>query len=91
MPTRVPQVALSLLALSFAFAAPALAQEETPEPNVTYAAETEITFGTLEVDGEVIKPGNALISEPMRAVFNPMITLRSDFNVEIDQSVNLVK
>ncbi|MFT5585248.1 MAG: hypothetical protein ACI9VR_002836 [Cognaticolwellia sp.] len=91
MPTRVPQSALSLLALSFAFAAPALAQEETPEPNVTYAAETEIEFTGVQVDGEVIKPGNSLISEARRAVFMPMIALREDFNVEIDQSVNQVK
>ncbi len=87
----MPTKALSLLALSFAFAAPALAQDETPEPEVTYAAETEITFTGVEVDGEVVKPGNALISESRRAEFAPMIALRSDFNVEIDQSVNQVK
>lgn len=87
MPTKT----LSLLALSFALAAPALAQEETPEPQVTYAAETQIEFGELEVGGEVINPGNVLITEPRRADFAPMIALRSDFNVEIDQSVNQVK
>lgn len=87
MPTKFS----ALLALSFAFAAPALAQEETPEPKVTYAAETEITFTGVEVDGEIVKPGNALISEARRAEFNPMISLREDFNLEIDQSVNQVK
>jgi hypothetical protein len=87
----MPTKALSLLALSFAFAAPALAQDETPEPEVTYAAETEITFTGVEVDGEVVKPGTQMISEFRRAEFAPMISLRSDFNVEIDQSVNQVK
>ena len=87
----MPTKALSLLALSFAFAAPALAQEETPEPNVTYAAETEIEFTGAKVEGVVDGPNGSLILEPRRADFAPMIALRSDFNVEIDQSVNLVK
>lgn len=87
MPTKV----LSLLALSFALAAPALAQDETPEPQVSYAAETEIEFTGVQVDGEVVKPGNALVTEARRAEFAPMISLRQDFNLEIDQSVNQVK
>jgi hypothetical protein len=91
MPTRAPQTALSLLALSFAFAAPALAQEETPEPKVTYAAETQITFTGAKVEGVVNGPNGAFVAEPRRLGFAPMITLRSDFNAEIDQSVNQVK
>ena len=46
MPTRVPQTALSLLALSFAFAAPALAQEETPEPKETNPVKKLSKIGT---------------------------------------------
>lgn len=87
MPTKT----LSLLALSFVFAAPALAQDETPDPQVTYAPETHVEFTGVEVDGEVVKPGTSLISEARRAEFAPMISLRADFNAEIDQSVDQVK
>lgn len=87
MPTKT----LSLLALSFAFAVPALAQEETPEPEVTYSPETHVDFGELEITSTFQAPGLVMVGETPRRGFNPMITLRSDFNAEIDQSVDQVK
>ncbi|MCP4809894.1 MAG: hypothetical protein GY913_08110 [Proteobacteria bacterium] len=81
------------LALSVAFAAfatPALAQDEEA-PKIQYKSRTEIDFEGVEVAGELVKPQGALLLDRKRANFNPLIKLRSDFNEEMDESVNLVK
>jgi len=38
-----------------------------------------------------VKPSSALVLDRKKAEFNPLITLRSDFNVEMEQSVDEVK
>ena len=74
---------LPLLMLS----APSFAQESS----VQYKAKTEIDFEGLEVAGELIKPSGSAINVRRSAPFNPLIKLRTDFNEEMNQSVNEIK
>lgn len=58
---------------------------------VIYKSKTEIDFEGLEVAGELVKPSGALLLDRKRASFNPLIKLRTDFNEEMDASVDQVK
>lgn len=72
----------------------ALAQDEGDEgrgQKVIYKERTEIDFEGLEVAGELVKPQGALLLDRKRASFNPLIKLRTDFNDEMDRSVDQVK
>ena len=84
---------LMLGALVAVSSAPAWAQDEGEEGDrkVSYKATTEIDFEGLDVNGELVKPSSALVLDRKKAEFNPLITLRSDFNVEMEQSVDEVK
>lgn len=66
----------------------ALGQEK---PQVKYQRETEIDFDAIDITGEMVKPQGSLIAERSSARFNPLIELRTDWNVEMSQSVNHVK
>lgn len=85
---RLPVLALLLAS------APALAQEELPEappPQVIYKDVTELDIEGVTVEGTLVKPQVGLIQEPGRKGFAPMIPLRLDFNVEMVESVDLLK
>lgn len=58
---------------------------------VLYKERTEIDFEGLEVAGELVKPSGALLLDRKRASFNPLIKLRTDFNEEMNQSVDQIK
>ena len=73
---------LFLFLLSYSFA---------EDPKVIYKKETEIDFEGLEIEGELLKPSGAIISERKPAPFNPLIQLRTDFNIEMRQSVINIK
>ena len=73
---------LILIFLSYSFA---------KEPKVIYKKETEIDFEGLEIEGELLKPSGSIISERKPAPFNPLIQLRTDFNIEMRQSVIDIK
>ena len=80
----------SLILTTALISAPAFAQDEE-EPKVVYKAKTEIDFEGVEVDGELVKPQGALLLDRKRATFNPLIPLRTDFDDEMDKSVDEVK
>lgn len=80
----------SLIMTAALFSVPAFAQDEE-EPKVVYKAKTEIDFEGVEVDGELVKPQGALLLDRKRANFNPLIKLRTDFDDEMDKSVDEVK
>jgi hypothetical protein len=80
----------SILVFAFISLAPAFAQDEE-EPKVIYKARTEIDFEGVEVAGELVKPQGALLLERKRANFNPLIKLRTDFDDEMEKSVDEVK
>ena len=69
---------------------PAFAQDDE-EPKVVYKSRTEIDFEGVEVDGELVKPQGALLLDRKRANFNPLIKLRTDFDEEMDKSVDEIK
>jgi hypothetical protein len=73
------------------FSGAAFADDNQEEPKVIYKERTEIDFEGVEIAGELVRPQGSLVIERNRAKFNPMIKLRTDFDDEIDKSVDEVK
>jgi len=65
--------------------------DEPEEPKVVYKKQTEIDFEALELEGQLLKPQGALLLERKRATFNPLITLRTDFNEEMKDSIKVIE
>ena len=76
--------------LIFLLSSVAYANDEE-EPKVVYKQKTEIDFESVEVQGELVKPQGSLVLERKRAQFNSMVWIRSDFDNEMDKSVEEVK
>lgn len=74
-----------LLLISVAFA------QDAKEPTVVYKKKTEIDFEGLEIEGEMIKPHGAVVTDRKGAAFNPLIQLRLDFAPEMSQSIQDIK
>lgn len=72
-----------LIALAFA--------NDEKETKVVYKQKTEIDFEGLEIEGQLLKPHGAVIQERKGAAFNPLIQLRTNFQVEMSQSVSDIK
>ena len=81
--------AILILLSSNAFADDPKPQEQ--EPRIVYKEKTEIDFEGLEIEGELIKPQGALLLDRRSATFNPLIKLRTDFDDEMDKSVDEIK
>ena len=81
------RIAISFIAATF-LAAPAFAQDDA---EVIYQERTEIDFEEVDVSGELVKPQGQLLLERRRASFNPLITLRTEFNNEMRESIDDVK
>ena len=60
-------------------------------PKIVYKKETEIDFEALELEGELVKPLGNLSIEKRKAAFNPLITLRKDFNEEMKESIKVIE
>lgn len=58
---------------------------------IRYQRQTEIDFEAIDITGEMIKPQGSLIVERSEARFNPLIELRTDWNTEMNQSVDHIK
>ena len=69
----------------------AYADETEEEPKVVYKQRTEIDFEGVEIAGELVKPQGSLILDRKHAKFNPMIWVRTDFDDEMDKSVDEIK
>ena len=67
------------------------AEPNSEEPRVIYQRETIIDFEALDIEGQLIGPDGTLILDRRAASFNPLITLREDFNDLMSQSVDEVK
>ena len=87
----MPATSRILLTLCILFSSSALADETEQEPQVIYKERTEIDFEGVEIQGELVRPQGALLLERKRAQFNSMIKLRTDFDDEMDKSVDEVK
>ena len=70
---------------------PAVADKGENEPKVIYKSKTEIDFEGVEIQGELVRPQGSLILDRKRAQFNSMIKLRTDFDDEMDKSVDEIK
>mgnify|MGYP003647421995 CR=1 FL=1 len=69
----------------------AYADDKEEEPKVVYKQRTEIDFEGVEIEGELVKPQGSLVLDRRHAKFNPMIRLRTDFDDEMDKSVQEIK
>ena len=58
------------------------------DAKTVYKKKTEVDFEAFEIEGRLVKPQGSIILERKRAVFNPLIKLRVDFNKEMTNSVN---
>ena len=61
------------------------------QPEETYQRRTVIDFGEIDVNGQLVKPDITPITVAQRPAFNPLIQLRSDFNKEMNASVNDIR
>jgi len=64
---------------------------EQEERSVIYKQRTEIDFEGIEIQGILVKPQGSLILDRRSASFNPLIKLRTDFDDEIEKSVDEIK
>ena len=64
---------------------------EKEEPRVVYKQKTEIDFEGVEIEGELVKPQGALLLDRKRASFNSMVWIRTDFDDEMDKTVEEIK
>jgi|688.fasta_scaffold47395_9 hypothetical protein len=81
----------TVIATSLFFAPLAAFAGEDEEGRVTYRQKTEIDFEELEIEAPLQKPQSALILERKKAQFNPLIQLRTNFNPEMEQSIDEIK
>jgi hypothetical protein len=56
--------------------------------DVIYKEKTEIDFEAVDVEGQLKKPQGVLSMERVKASFNPLVQLREDFTLEMENSVN---
>jgi len=52
---------------------------------------TEVDFDGLDVNAPLVKPSGVLVSERRRASFNSLISLRANFDAEVDASIDDMK
>lgn len=78
---------LMFLLSTFAFAQ----SPETPTTNVEYAKETVIDFVAAEIEGSLSKPQMVLVSDWKPAYAGSLLTLRTSFAMEMNQSIENVK
>lgn len=81
--------ALFLVAISAA-----QAQDSALEREVRWRPVTELTesdFQQLHLDGRLVGPEGVLLLERQRARFNPLISMRTDFDREMIASLRTVR
>ncbi len=89
---RFTRTLLVLAAITTFGATGALAQEvDDSERKIIYKSRTEIDFEGVDVAGELVKPSGALLLDRKKGSFNPLIRLREEFNLEMENSVNYIK
>ena len=82
---------MKMLLLTVLLSTPAHADDEDETRTVVYKQRTEIDFEGVEVQGQLVRPQGALILDRKRANFNPLIKLRTDFDDEMNKSVDEIK
>ena len=83
---RVMTIVFGMMAAGTAFAG-----DEPVAPKVVYKAVTEVTFGEVGLEGEMIRPEVKISTERAKAHFPSFIQLRTEWKQEMARSVNDVK
>jgi hypothetical protein len=84
-------VKIFVLILMLFFPFPANAQERGDNERIIYKQRTEIDFEGVDIQGELVKPQGTLLLDRRAASFNPLIKLRENWNLEIKESIRIVK
>ena len=63
---------------------------QAEEPKIVYKENTEIDFESVEIEGQLKKPQGSLISEQNRALFNPLVNIRTNWSSEMIESINQI-
>ena len=63
---------------------------QADEPKIIFKEKTEIDFESVEIEGQLKKPQGSLVSEQQRAIFNPLIKIREEWNQEMIDSLDQV-
>lgn len=79
------------LLVSMALADDAAAQDDVSDRKIIYRQKTEIDFEGLDIEGEMVKPSSSLVLERKKADFNPLVKIRTEWNDEIEFSVDEAK
>ena len=58
------------------------------EPKIIYKEKTEIDFEAVDIEGRNKKPMQTLITETNRAIFNPLVKIRTSWHEEMTDSLN---
>ena len=80
-----------VLILSLLFPFPANAQERGDNERIIYKQRTEIDFEGVDIQGELVKPQGTLLLDRRAASFNPLIKLRENWNLEIKESIRMMR
>ena len=83
------KIVVLIFALFFPF--PANAQERGDNERIIYKQRTEIDFDGVDIQGELVKPQGTLLLDRRAASFNPLIKLRENWNLEMKESIRMIK
>jgi tRNA1(Val) A37 N6-methylase TrmN6 len=83
------KIVVLIFALFFPFLANA--QEREDNKRIIYKQRTEINFDGVDVQGELVKPQGTLLLDRRSASFNPLIKLRENWNLEIKESIRIMR
>ena len=78
-----------ILLLFFPFSANG--QERGDNDRIVYKQRTEIDFDGVDIQGELVKPQGTLLLDRRSASFNPLIKLRENWNLEIKESIRMIR
>ena len=79
------------LLVSMALADDSTTQDDVSDRKIIYRQKTEIDFEGLDIEGEMVKPSSSLVLERKKADFNPLVKIRTEWNDEIEFSVDEAK
>ena len=80
-----------VLILLLFFPLSANGQERGDNDRIVYKQRTEIDFDGVDIQGELVKPQGTLLLDRRSASFNPLIKLRENWNLEIKESIRMIR
>tara|TARA_A100001011_G_C13842658_1_gene647641 strand:- start:229 stop:495 length:267 start_codon:yes stop_codon:yes gene_type:complete len=77
--------------LFLVLSAPTVFADEAEKSTVRYKKKTEIDFDDVNIDGALKQPHGSYLLEKRQTNFNPLITLKENFDKEIHDSVQEIR